>query len=1213
MTYHPFVHLHLHTEYSLLDGACSVSKLPKRVKELGMDAVAVTDHGNMHATIEFYQACLEVGVKPIIGIEGYMCSHSRFEKRDGRANTGHLVLLAKNNVGYNNLIKIATIANMEGFYYTPRMDRELLEKYSEGLIILSACLGGEIPKAITANDLDAARETALYYKELCGPDGFYLELQDHNTSNRQFYPDQIKVNEEIIKMSKELDIPLAVTNDTHFMNKEDFEAHEILVAIGQQKTIEEKRKENFSYSTEQYLKSPEEMYEVFPHLCEALENTQKIADMCNVEIELGSPQLPQYEVPEGETWDSHLEKICREKLPVLYPQGSENAIAAEERLKYELDVINTKGLSAYFLIVRDFLMWAKENDILYGIRGSGAGSIVSYLSGICTIDPLKYALWFERFLEIDRATLPDIDCDFEDTRRGEVLDYIIKKYGVDKVAQVATFGTLKPRLAVRDVARTLDIPLSKVDKISKLIGGSRKIKDALANSSELSQMYENEADVKKVIDNAVKLEGLTRHVGTHACAVVISHDSLINIAPLQRSVDSKNSDGAQTQWEYKMAEVAGLVKMDLLGLRTLTVIKNTLRFIKENHNIDIDIEEIVLHNDKKTYDLLSKGDTAGVFQLESAGMSDTVMKIKPDRITDIIAQVALYRPGPMAEIPKFCEGKHDANSITYIHPSLKPILEETYGVLVYQEQVMAIGRQIAGLQMVDSNNLLTALRKKKLDKMAKLEPIFKQGVKDTSGFTDAQAEELWDKLRKFAEYAFNKAHSACYAKVAYQTAYLKANYPAEFMASLMTSVADSQGKIMMYVAECKKKGIEVLPPDINSSFGNFSIENGNILIGLSGIKGVSSAINVVVEEREKNGRYTDIFDFCSRICIQGCSKASIEALIKSGATLSLPGNRREQFSIIDTAFEYAQKEAKDKATGQMNIFGEDSSEFETVKPSMESMEDFNSEEMLALEKEYLGLYISDHPLNKYNDILAKYRTALVEELGGFRADQEIVVGGMISKLRIIETHSKKQMAFLSIDDLSGEVEVVVFAGTWAKCRDYINSDGMIFVKAKIDDNERESFTSGNNFSSIDDSYDDMDSAVSEPVMLPSKLIAISIAPIDNETMINEMLQVKDRKFFTRQQTEKIVPMQINSYSDEKIKEIATMENLDIVLSEEFVHSERFNELAALITSCHGDYGIKMTVKCKNGQMRKFDLGDDVRVNPSQIRMYTKIFPEMTVL
>ena len=1210
---HPFVHLHLHSEYSFLDGACSVKKTVQRAKELGMSALAITDHGNMHSTIEFYEECRKAGIKGIIGMEGYISSTTRFDRDNKREFTYHIVLLAENETGYHNLIKLATLGHLEGFYNNARIDRELLEKYHEGIIVLSACLGGEIPKAISNNDLKSAKEIALYYKNLLGPDHFYLELQDHNTPTRQFYPEQIRVNKELIKLSKELDIPLVVTNDTHFLNKGDYGAHEILCAVGRpNKTLEELRNSEFVYSTEQYFKTQEEMYETFPHNREALENTQKIADMCNVTIEIGKPKLPQYDVPEGETWDSYLEKICKARLPELYPAGSENEEIAKERLQYELDIISKRKLSAYFLIVRDFLTWAKEHDIYYGIRGSGAGSIVSYLSGICAIDPLEYSLWFERFLDLEREGLPDIDCDLEDSRRSEVLDYIVGKYGADKVAQVATFGTLKAKLAIKDVARVLGFNLGMVDKLSKMIGNSPTLEKALANNTELNDLYETDQDIKKLFDIATKLEGLTRHIGLHACAVVISHDDLINVAPLQRATDKKG--GTQTQWEYKMAELAGLVKMDLLGLKTFTVIKTSVNFIKEIHGIDLDIQNIPL-DDKATFDMLSRGDTGGVFQLESVGMRDTVIQVKPDRLTDIIALVALYRPGPMKEIPTFCKGKHDASSIKYIHPSLEPILKETYGVLVYQEQVMAIGKQIAGLDMVNSNNLLTALRKKVISKMAELEPIFKQGVKDTSGFNDAQANELWNKLKSFAEYAFNKAHSTCYARVGYQTAYLKANYPAEYMAALMSSVADRQEKIMMYVTECRRKGIEVLPPDINYSLKDFSIENGAIRLGIHAIKRVAGAVHTIIEDRESNGKYEDIYDFCTRITSQQCSKTAIDAIIKSGATASLPGNIQEQVSALDSAVDYGRRIRKEKESGQMSIFGDDDSEFKSTKPALIPFEEFSQEDLMLFEKEFLGIYLSNHPLYQHDDVLNQNRTCIIEELGDCPAEKEVVVGGMVTSLKYVITQSQKKMAFITLDDLSGEVEVVIFAATLEKCGDYIKNDGIILVKAKVDKNEKDSFKQNNTFPSEDEEENVVPEQ--EPVAQKSKLRAISVAPIDDPAVIQAMLATKERTFngkYARKDDNSKAQAQVNIMTyDNSDFEGDIMKSMDILVEESFVVSERFPEFANLILSCHGDTALLMSVKCKDGTFRKFNLGDDVLVNPSQIRMYTKIFHEMTVL
>ncbi|MEI7834574.1 MAG: DNA polymerase III subunit alpha, partial [bacterium] len=649
-------------------------------------------------------------------------------------------------------------------------------------------------------------------------------------------------------------------------------------------------------------------------------NTVRIAELCNLELELDNPQLPQYDVPAGETWDSHLRKLCEVRLEEIYQSDDAARVVASERLNYELGIIAEKGLSAYFLIVKDFLDWSREQGILVGIRGSGAGAIVAYLTGISTLDPIVYGLWFERFLSLDRASMPDIDCDFEDRRRGEVIDYVVNKYGADKVAQVATFGTLQPKLAVRDAARAMGIPLSTADRVSKAIGGAKTIEEAIEGSTQMKELCQQDATVKRLLDMAAKLQGLTRHVGTHACALVISKDRLDETAPLQRSPG--DNSGVQTQWEYPMAEAAGLVKMDFLGLRTLTVLKDALSFVEKYHGVSLNLATLPL-DDVKAYELCARGNAAGVFQLESEGMRNALRQLRPDRITDIIAMVALYRPGPMAEIPRFCAGKHDPATITYLHPALEPILRETYGVLVYQEQVMAIGRDIAGLSVSDANDLLTALRKKKLDKMAKLEPYFLDGLKKTSQFNNEQAEALWDRLKEFAKYAFNKAHSACYAIVAYQTAYLKANYPVEFMTALLTSVSDSHDKISLYKEECRKLGVAVLPPDVNHSFVGFSIEDGQIRFGMSAIKGVGAgAVDAIVKSRELDGEFSDLFDFCARVESTQCNRLALEALVKCGAFDKLPGNRAQKLAVLDDAMEMGQSSARDKAVGQVNLFGD---------------------------------------------------------------------------------------------------------------------------------------------------------------------------------------------------------------------------------------------------------------------------------------------------
>ncbi|MHB9130675.1 MAG: DNA polymerase III subunit alpha [Armatimonadota bacterium] len=1223
----PFVHLHLHSEYSLLDGACHTKEIPKRAAALGMSAVAVTDHGNMHSTIEFYRACLEAGVKPIIGLETYVCDHSRLEKRDGKAHSGHMVLLARNNTGYQNLLKLATKASLEGFYYHPRVDHELLKEHAEGIIALTACLGGEIPKLIRSGDLEKAKTLCCWYQELFGRDGFYLELQDHNTPERQLYPEQPTLNAALREISRELGIPLVATNDVHFMNKDDFDAHEVLICIGTQTTVEEYRAKGMSYSTEHYMKSPEEMYAYFPDDAEALENSARIAELCDVTIELDNPQLPQYEVPAGETWDSYLRQICDTQLQHVYRDDSAMRTTAAERLDYELEVISKKGLSAYFLIVRDFLQWARDQGMLVGIRGSGAGAIVSYLTGISTLDPIEYGLWFERFLSVDRATMPDIDCDFEDRRRGEVIEYVVQKYGVDRVAQVATFGTLQPRLAVRDAARAMGIPLTTADRLSKAIGMAKSIQVAIEENPQIREWYETEPITQQLLNMAIKLQGLSRHVGTHAAAVVISKDPLVEIAPLQRTADGI---GIQTQWEYPMAEAAGLVKMDFLGLRTLTVLKDALNYIEQNHGKSYDLANLPL-DDARAYELMAHGDTAGVFQLESVGMRNALRQLRPDRITDVIAMVALYRPGPMAEIPKFCQGKHEPSTITYLHASLEPILKETYGVLVYQEQVMAIGRDIAGLNMVDSNNLLNALRKKQIEKMDKLEPVFKKGTKETSKFTDGQADALWDRLKEFAKYAFNKAHSACYAIVAYQTAFLKANYPVEFIAALLTSVADSQDKISLYVAESRKLGIEVLPPSVNASRNGFTIEGGKIRFGMTAIKGVGSgAVEAVVAAREADGPFADLFDFCCRVEPTICNRLALEALIKCGAMDTLPGNRAQKLAILDNAIDMGQSAARDKAAGQISLFGAIAESVQVIAQELPPLPEYPAQQLLGMEREYLGLYISDHPINAHMEVLTEYRTASVEELAEARSGEEVIIGGMLTSVKPYTTKTGKQMGFLSLDDLTGVIEITAFADVYDKYNQYLQTDKILLVKGTVDFGVGRS----NNAPTGDEEEKP------EP-----KLLAIALAPVEDAEAIRELQKASPRRRngygngngngFGRnngapgvslpiyqptyqQQPVTTTPDPVEDemgefqYTDIPPEETAPVAEISagacrICLTAAFVNSEDFEKLSSILQSCKGEAEVEIAVSLPAGGKRRWSV-PNLRVNTPRVAQFIRVLP-----
>ena len=1240
MSDHSFVHLHLHSEYSLLDGACKTKEIPKRVAALGMNAVAVTDHGNMHGTIEFYRACKDANVKPIIGIEAYMCSHSRLEKRDAKANTGHIVLLARNQAGYRNLLKLATLGNLEGFYYHSRIDHQLLSEHAEGLIALTACIGGEIPKLIRQGDMEQARSLCCWYQELFGRDGFYLELQDHNTPDRLIYPEQPQVNQVLRELSHEMDIPLVVTNDTHFMNRDDYDAHEVLICIGTQTTVEEHRQKGITYSTEHFMKNAEEMYAFFPKDQEALENTVRIAELCQVDITLDDPQLPEYSVPEGQTWDSALRDICAHKLEKVYTSDAASKQQAIERLDYELEVISQKGLSAYFLIVRDFLNWSRENDILVGIRGSGAGSIVSYLTDICALDPLEYKLWFERFLSVDRATMPDIDCDFEDRRRAEVIEYVVQKYGVDHVAQVATFGTLQPRLAVRDAARAMGIPLQTADKLSKAIGMAKSIQIALEENSQIKEWYEDDPVVRHLLDMATKLQGLARHVGTHAAAVVISKDPLVDIAPLQRTADG---NGIQTQWEYPMAEAAGLVKMDFLGLRTLTVLKDALKYIERNHGVKYNLNELPL-DDPKAYELMARGDTAGVFQLESVGMRNALRQLRPDRITDVIAMVALYRPGPMAEIPKFCQGKHDPQTITYLHSSLEPILRETYGVLVYQEQVMAIGKDIAGLNMVDSNNLLNALRKKQLEKMAKLEPIFLSGVKNTSHFTDHEAEALWDRLREFAKYAFNKAHSACYAVVAYQTAFLKANYPVEFMTALLSSVTDSHEKISLYIAESRKLGINVLPPDVNASNVGFSVEQENIRFGLTAIKGVGTgAVEAVVCSRQADGSFADLFDFCCRVESSACNRMALEALIKSGAIDSLPGNRAQKLAIVDSAIEMGQATARDKAAGQINLFGDVSMSAQLTTPQLPLLDEYPGKQLLEMEREFLGLYISDHPINSYLETLTEFRTAAIEELTEAREGDEVVIGGIITSVKPYTTKTGKQMGFLTLDDLTGTIEITAFSDTYEKYLPHLRPDVIVLVKGTIDFGANRGITSSTSTNEEEEE---------RPI---PKMLIIAVAPVENVDAIQALQQATSRrrnnngynsngygngnggnrnaappavsmptyKPLVRPKSEPVTRenaptpsedvMVLNPENDQPSATNAPDSSAPcrICLTEELVKSDSFESFPSLLQSCKGTAPLEVTVVQADGSRRRWRV-PGLLVNPIHVSKHLVILPGATM-
>jgi len=887
-----FAHLHVHTEYSLLDGACRIDDLAARAAQFGLAGLAITDHGSLYGTIPFYKACHKAGVKPIIGCEVYVAPRTRFD-REGKldADLRHLVLLAENETGYRNLMGLVSDANVEGFYYKPRVDRELLARYSEGLIALSACLSGEIPTLISQGRDEEARELAGQYRDLFGPERFYLELQDSGL------PEQPPVNAALVKLAKDLNLGLVATNDVHYTNREDAKIHDVLLCVQTNSTVEDP--DRMRFATDQfYLRSPQEMADLFSSHPEAIAATAEIADRCRLELKFGSVVLPDFQVPDGHTADSYLRELCFERLPQRYP-GS--PAVARERLEYELGVIKQRDLSTYILIVWDIMRYAKESGILVGPgRGSAPSSVILYLLGVTGVDPIRFGIPFERFIHLERISMPDVDCDFEDARRDEVIKYIADRYGSEHVAQIITFGTMGPRLSVRDAGRAMNVPIPDVDRIAKQIDASRSIEESVKNNPDLKREYEDNTTVRNLLQTAMGIEGLVRHASTHAAGVVISKEPLKRVVPLQRSTEG---DGVTTQFDMDAVPEVGLLKMDVLGLRTLTVIKHASELIQQSQGISIDFEQIPI-DDPITFELLSRGDTAGVFQLESSGMRQVVTELKPDCLEDVIALVALYRPGPMARIPDYVAGKHGTRKITHLHPALEPILQETYGVIVYQEQVMEIARQLAGLSMGSAEMLLRAMSKKKHDAMAALRKDFLEGA-NNNHIPRKVAEEIFRQMAEFAGYGFNKAHSASYAINAYQTAYLKAHYPAEFMAAQLTSLMDDKDKVFAYVQECRRMGIEVLPPDINTSEAGFTVEEGAIRFGLAAVKHVShTAVEALAAERAENGPFRDSYDLCSRLEPGKLNKTGLDSLARAGAIASPGASRGQIIAAVDQALEW---------------------------------------------------------------------------------------------------------------------------------------------------------------------------------------------------------------------------------------------------------------------------------------------------------------------
>ena len=1051
-----FAHLHVHTEYSLLDGSNKIKEYVEKIKALGMTAGAITDHGVMYGVIDFYKAAREAGINPVLGCEVYVAPGSRLDREmvHGEDRYYHLVLLAENNTGYSNLMKIVSKGFVEGYYYKPRVDMEVLEKYHEGIIALSACLAGEVQRNLVRGMYEEAKEVAYRYERCFGKGNFFLELQDHGI------PEQKLVNQQLLRMSQETGIELVATNDVHYTNAEDAEPHDILLCLQTGKKLADEDRMRYE-GGQYYVKSEEEMKSLFPYALQALENTQKIADRCHVEIEFGHTKVPHFEVPEGyDSW-TYLNKLCHEGLDKRYGADAPKYL---QKLDDELAVIKNMGYVDYFLIVWDFIHYAREHDIMVGPgRGSAAGSLVSYTTGITDIDPVRYNLIFERFLNPERVSMPDIDVDFCFERRQEVIDYVVEKYGKDCVTQIVTFGTLAARGVIRDVGRVMDLPYNFVDTIAKAIPNELgiTIDKALLMNPELRGMYESDESVKKLIDMSRRLEGLPRHTSMHAAGVVISQKPMDEYVPLSRA-----SDGTiTTQFTMTTIEELGLLKMDFLGLRTLTVIQNAVRLAEKSSGKKIDMNAID-YNDKKVLDSLGTGKTDGVFQLESAGMKNFMKELKPQSLEDVIAGISLYRPGPMDFIPTYIKGKDHPESITYDCPELEPILAPTYGCIVYQEQVMQIVRDLAGYTWGRSDLVRRAMSKKKGKVMEQERKNFVYGNLEENvpgciarGIDEKVANKIYDNMIDFAKYAFNKSHAAAYAVVAYQTAYLKYYYPVEFMAALMTSVLDNTSKVSEYIYTCRQMGIAILPPDINEGEGGFSVSGQAIRYGLSAIKSIGRpVIDAIVEERKIRGPFTTLKDFITRLSGREVNKRTIENFIKAGALDGLEGNRRQKMMIYGSLLDALNQEKKTTMAGQMTLFDiapeEDKAEYEIKLPNVE---EYDKEVLLGFEKEVLGIYISGHPLEEYMERLKKNTNAVTtdfvldEETGTLKVSDgaKVRIGGMITDKVIKYTKSNKAMAFITLEDLVGTVEIIIFPKDYERYAKYLENDAKVFVEGRV--------------------------------------------------------------------------------------------------------------------------------------------------------------------
>ena len=1037
-----FIHCHLHTEYSLLDGEARIATLMQQAQTLGMSAVAITDHGAMYGAIEFYEQARARGIKPILGIEAYVAAR-RMADKDPKldASAYHLVLLAANADGYRNLLALTTAAHLDGFYYKPRIDRDLLSRHASGLIGLSGCLQGEVPRALLREDVKAAREIATTYRDILGPGNFYLEMQNHGL------PDQRAVAQGIASLARDLDLPLIATNDVHYVSRDEAAAQDVLMCIQMGLALDEKDKPRMGETPEFYLKSPAEMAARFAEHPEALVNTVAIAERCALEIETGRLQLPDFPVPEGETPDSYLRALCEAGLRRLYGDVTP---PLRERLDYELGVIARMGYAPYFLIVQDFVNFARRGGILTTVRGSAAGSLVLYACGVTDVDPLAYRLPFDRFLNLERYTMPDIDVDFMDSRRDEVIKYVMDKYGADRVAQIITFGTMGARAAIRDVGRVMGLPYGDVDRIAKLIPGPMvTLQESLEAEPDLRAAAQGSEQVRRLLDLAQKLEGVARHASTHAAGVIISREPLIEQVPLQRAT---KGDLVMTQYDMNSVASIGLLKMDFLGLTNLTILDTAIRLIRETRDVEIDLQRIPL-NDQPTYALLASGETTGIFQLEGRGMRRYLKDLRPDRIEDVMAMVALFRPGPMANIPSYIRRKHGEEPVTYLHPLLEPVLNETYGVMVYQEDIMTVAQAVAGYTLAEADVLCYAIRKKIKDRLLAQREKFVAGARQNK-VAARVVDQIFEQFEPFARYGFNRAHAACYGLIAYYTAYLKAHFPAEYMTAVMTSDAGNADKVAQSVAECHRMNIRILPPDVNRSAASFTVEGDAIRFGLAGVRNVGeAAVESMIAARAGGGPFTSLADFCTRVDTRQVNQRVVASLVKAGALDSLGAPRAKMLQTLDDTMEQAQRAQRVRAQGQTGLFDLGGEAGSAPLPDLPG-EEFSREELLTMEKEMLGLYISDHPLHQWQPVLAQRVTTQLAHLPDLPDRKQVVVGGLVSSVKRTITRSGSAMAFLTLEDLTGSVEVVVFPRVYEQQGFALKRDAVLLLRGKVDIDEQ---------------------------------------------------------------------------------------------------------------------------------------------------------------